>query len=401
MLRKLVSLRVLFLFVITPTVLIAVGVFLSLAKIYHEDVSFLTLTFDHSLSQLVNWKIGELLSGEKIIGQFTAQENYLGIVAVRFDNLLRINDDWVIFRIREKSVPQWYYQNKYKVDQFQPHQLFPFGFPIITDSSRKEYVFEVESTFGVPGNAISLDPNYPVFSTRYKFPRDQIMGGLEELDAFLPQKLASLKTDKRDLTTQIKTLANFLQKKVINFSQAQSQQSLFVKYFLKKVENIFINVKLSRSVGFYFLPLFVYQYWLWVHSRVKKKIYYPVLFPPLVTILEIFFLPTFDDFITLETIIFWILTVRYYQLKTSILFGLALIFLIASPILLELNKVIYAEKTGAWAFLLLFIGILFVIIKYKNNLQQGTNMSELRLHLTSETKKVSRYFFRTFSSLLA
>jgi len=377
-------------------VLIAIGVFLSLAKIYREDVSFLTLTFDHPMSQLVSWKTGELLSGEKIVGQFTAQDGYLGIVAVRFDNLLRINDDGVIFRIREKDASRWYYQNKYKVDQFQPHQLFPFGFPIITKSSQKEYIFEVESVFGVPGNSISLDPAYPVFSTRYKYPRDQILGELDELDAFLPKKLTSLKTDEQDLAIQIKTLVGFLQKKATNFGKAQSQQSLFVKYFLRKVENIFINVKLSRSVVFYFLPLFVYQYWLWVHSHVKRKIYFPVLFPLLVTILEIFYLPTSDDFVTLETIIFWIMIVRHYQLKTSILIGLASVFLIASPILLELNQAIFAEKTGAWAFLLLFIGVLFVIVNYKISLRQETSVKRLTYHLISEMKKIIRLLFQIF-----
>ena len=55
--------------------------------------------------------------------------NELGVVWIRFNTFGRINSDILTFKIREKGQNNWYYENLYRVDQFQDGKLFPFGFP--------------------------------------------------------------------------------------------------------------------------------------------------------------------------------------------------------------------------------------------------------------------------------
>lgn len=101
-------------------------------------------------------KARRILEGEIIEQSFTSPGDDFGIVSVKFSNNNKINDDFLIFRIKEKNASQWYYQNQYKVDQFQNNQFFPFGFPRITQALGKEFIFEIESTMGKEDNSVSF-----------------------------------------------------------------------------------------------------------------------------------------------------------------------------------------------------------------------------------------------------
>jgi hypothetical protein len=97
-----------------------------------------------------------ILKGDIYRQTFVSQSDDFGIVAVRFSNNNKINDDYLIFRIKEERQPGWYYENKYKVDQFQDGQFFTFGFPKITEANGKSFVFELESTQGTEDNSVSI-----------------------------------------------------------------------------------------------------------------------------------------------------------------------------------------------------------------------------------------------------
>src|SRR5579864_3740347 len=68
-------------------------------------------------STLQQKTFSEFLKGQKITGEFTSDQNYLGQVLVRFYNYHRVNSDSVIFRIKERGQSSWYYKNIYKTDQ--------------------------------------------------------------------------------------------------------------------------------------------------------------------------------------------------------------------------------------------------------------------------------------------
>ena len=117
----------------------------------------------------------EFLEGEKLQGEFIATNDFLGQVSVRFYNFQRINPDSVIFRIKEKGSDRWFYENTYKTNQFQPNQLFPFGFPLINDSKGKTYIFEVESLDGLPEHSIGLSRVKPLGAVLYQYPKSYLL----------------------------------------------------------------------------------------------------------------------------------------------------------------------------------------------------------------------------------
>ena len=145
----------------------------------------------HSTKELTALKRGEILAGEKVTGRFAASENNLGILSVRFLNRFRdSNTDVFSFRLKQEGASDWYYQNTYLVDQFRSNDLFPFGFPKISNSAGKTYYFEIESLYGREGNAGELSLLPPVFVTKYKFSKADLLQNKKELLIFMVKKIA-------------------------------------------------------------------------------------------------------------------------------------------------------------------------------------------------------------------
>lgn len=368
-------LKKIFIWMVFPTFLIFLGVGLSVLKIYRDEISLLTLTYGFSRNQLISWKDGELYAGEKIVGEFIAKENYLGIVAVRFDNFAHINDDYVIFRLKEKGNKSWYYQNRYKVDQFQPGQLFPFGFPIIKDSVNKKYIFEVESVKGEPGNAIRIDLTNPVFITRYKFPKEVVF----REDDFTSKKVVSLKNE--DVSKFVFQAPKFILKKITSLRYEEAQ-----KFILKKFINLFDNLNFSYLLIFYFIPFVTYLYWLLVYRKVKRKIFILTLFPLLISILALFLASPFDDFIYVESIVYWIFFVVYYKLDSSLMFALSVIMLLGCPLFQYLGRSVLSEKFGVWAFIFLSLGVMDIFLENKFPNKEKVNFVKLFTKIAKEIK---------------
>lgn len=129
-----------------------------------------------------------LLKGERLRGEITASENNFGILLVRFSQLSAKVSDIVTFRIREKGEKKWYYENNYKADQFQPNEYFTFGFPSISDSKDKTYLFEVESLAGTYKNGIGLSPKKPQVALVYKYAKEDLKN-FDILPSFIYKKL--------------------------------------------------------------------------------------------------------------------------------------------------------------------------------------------------------------------
>jgi|WetSurMetagenome_2_1015567.scaffolds.fasta_scaffold337604_2 hypothetical protein len=116
-----------------------------------------------------------LLPDNKVSSDFVSKYNNLGIIAIRFNTFSRINNDTLTFRLKEKGQSDWYYQNNYKTDQFQDQELFPFGFPIISDSKNKTYIFEIQSQHGKADDAVAISQIQPNLVSKNKiFPRELI-----------------------------------------------------------------------------------------------------------------------------------------------------------------------------------------------------------------------------------
>src|SRR5690606_4297168 len=80
------------------------------------DESVLVLSYNHGEENFTSIAYDRLLEGEKLAGEFVAQDENLGIVALRFEKLPRIpwdQEDKLIFRIKEAGADTWYYTGEY------------------------------------------------------------------------------------------------------------------------------------------------------------------------------------------------------------------------------------------------------------------------------------------------
>jgi hypothetical protein len=314
--------------IIVPLLLLFSWLGLVLFQSYKIESVFSLLTEEYSSKNLSNYKVSELYKGEKVSGKLYAEENYLGIIGVRFWNFWRLNDDNIIFRIRESGTNRWYYENRYKSDQFQPHQYFTFGFPTIENSQGKYYEFEVESEHGEPGNSVGISEINPTYIVKYKFPREVIFSSPESTLSFLFTKMKNLtKNSSFNAASYIFLLP-------------------LVLYFLTCIP--FVSKFLDRKSN-YLIP--------------DRRI---ITIVALITgvVLDALFVKL-GNMTMLLLLIMWIYTFKHFSLKLSLFFGLSLIMLLASGIVYYLKLDIASERSGAWAWGFLTLTVIMTIYKQK------------------------------------
>jgi len=165
------------------------AILVSMLHVFYLDKSPSSFKEFYSASIFTSFKTGELFSGDTIRGEFRAKENNLGIISIRFSTFNRISSDAFTFRIKEKGKKEWYYVNAYKSKEFGGYDLFPFGFPIISKSKDKSYIFELESLRGEPRNAVAIDTTVPSVITTHKFSRGELLSNKKILLQFILKKI--------------------------------------------------------------------------------------------------------------------------------------------------------------------------------------------------------------------
>lgn len=314
--NKQTFLRRFFDFLILPILLVALWLLVSL--LFDRDSTFLTIIFNHNQSDFISVKDTKLLAGQKVIGKFIAKENNLGIIAVRFNTYKQINDDVLIFRLKQANAKNWYYTAKYKVNQFQPNQLFTFGFPVIADAKNKQYVFEIESTIGKKGNAVSVSYDEPVYVTKYKFTRSELTNNKIKLVVFLVEK----------------TFTSFQR---LNF----------------------IIASLT-----YIVPLIIiYLLWLHTHGQFAIRNYYIFYIFCILSLLNIIFFDLQLNLILLVLLGLWIFIIKIYKLDHSVSFLGMVVCLGIIIVLMMMNLEKIAEGFAIWAYLFLLCGTLQIALE--------------------------------------
>ncbi len=267
-----------------------------------EDFSLTSLDGRHIASALKFSSSSEMLRNDFITGEFKSKYPNLGTISIRFKTSNRINEDTLLFRIKESVSNEWYYQAKYKVDQFRDDKLFPFGFPLIQNSKGKTYYFEIVSLDGTKDNAIGLSGRFPSFVSKHVYTKEFLLKNPKDLVYFLVNKFVSIFGDRGVLST------------------------------------IFV----------YFLPLFYYLVFTWFG--------YSPMIPILIIVFSIFldFLvgETTKSFFPLAIGFAWILPMIKFKIhhKVSAILGLGFLSLI--PLFWVFKSSLLAEKTAIYAFLL-------------------------------------------------
>jgi hypothetical protein len=328
-----------------PLVLLGAWVGLILYQSYKIEEVVTLLTDEYSHNSLNGYKEGELYKGDIVSGTFKARENYLGIIGVRFWNNYRLNDDYVIFRLREAGTPNWYYENRYKADQFQPNDYFTFGFPVIERSKDKLFEFQVESEGGRPGVAISISEISPVFIAKYKYPHSEVLGSREKIARFAVAKIANL-TRKASFNA-----ASFIYLlplvlyiiSLVPIPEVSEKNSSNKKYKGKNIISIYIY-KVYYHLARYFVTR-------------ERKLWFSSIAIFLGTVSEII-ISHRGEVPLIMLVVLWFFVYRTYQVGQKFFLVLTVFFFLLSGFTYYLGSSLISERSGGWAWIFILAVVL-------------------------------------------
>jgi len=310
---------------IIPVVLLFIGAFLVVTFYFNLDINPNVIS--------VNQKNNSIKNNKGVIsGKFTATEDYLGIISIRFDDTHRVKED-AIFRIKRIGAKDWYHQSVISTESYNTIPLYPFGIPIIEKSKGKTFQFEIRKKFKYSNfPKLSLGSQYPLLISRYQYPKDVLFGN----------------------------------------------KKLFIEFILKKVSYYIIQDMSWKVFMIYSIPFFLYIltiiFWkklkkLSLIKTLRKKKF--IIFPPYFVVLfmgiafDIFVTSKNSDPRTLWLTVAWIIGAIAYGLGSKYSFGIALIFLTYSPLLFFANMDWVAEKSAMWAYVFMSVGVAQGIVELK------------------------------------
>lgn len=316
---------------IIPLLLLCLWLGLSLFLTSKYSFSVIYSAYDEG--NFTAFKTDQLLAKQKVSAQFAAKENNLGIVSVRFNTYARINSDKVIFRLKELGAKDWYYQNIYKVDQFQPNDYFTFGFPIIPNSAGKTYYFEIESTKGTNGDAVAISPTSPIFIAQYQFTKQQLLANKTMIPEFFIKKIFYSFSDINFVIASLVYLFPFI---------------FYVLWYYSARPYIKISFRPSLTLAVRNWNINLGDY------RRKNYILFYVNF--IIILAQVFFMNVANNYAYLLLIGLWALLILIYRFESSVSYLLGLFFLLLCPVLLIINQELIAENAAIWIYFFLVVG---------------------------------------------
>lgn len=261
--------------------------------------------YSHETMAGNNWS--EIIKGNVVSGSFNSKFQNLGIVGIRFDNLDRINNDEIEFRIKESNHETWDYSSIYKTDQFQKDRIFPFGFPTVTNSKDIQYYYEIESMRGATGSAVKISTKQPTVIVRSVF-------------------------TKKMLLSDVRLMFYFVTNKIIN---------------------IFGDVEFSHNFIVYSLPLFIYL----VSEYLGQSLLFPFTTTLLLLLVDVFWMRTFIGFMQISIIYSWMILIKKHKVGAKVSSVFSALILIMVILLAFLEKINQSDKAAFWVYVFLGISI--------------------------------------------
>lgn len=302
-------------------VLIAFWLFASLA--FNNQIAFSVLTHVNSTNDIVTMPVDKLTKGMQIVGEFKSEEDYLGLILLKFENYTKpefINEDIIRFRIKEIGQKEWYHLSYHRSGAFEGQRYFPFGFQPIADSKNKKYIFEIESTRGDKTNSINPDSFGQFFLSGHQIPKQKIISSKENAVSFL----------------------------------------------IKKASFSIVNLDFVLSSLIFSTPLSIYLLLL----IFKKKYKVIINGIPWITLSIILF-----DILVLQHIylgiiavlaILWIFSIAALRIEGRISVIVSLVFVIFWLFLYSTSLLTHAyDKLNTWSYLFLVIGVIQLLLEEK------------------------------------
>ncbi len=327
-------------FVILITFL-SLWIILSLKYVSENEFGTSTLVSLSNFKNITFTRSNNLLRGDVAFGEFISEYPKLGTISIRFLTHERINNDKLEFRLKEEGSESWYYKAVYNTDQFQPGQLFPFGFPPIEESLGKKYIFELESLSGTTNQSITVDPGSPSFASHHVFSKKSLIRNRSDLSYFLKHKIKFLLNDK-----------------------------------------IFLHFSLV-----YALPLIFFL----VLLSFKTSYQIPVILLVLLMVRDIQQPTIYSDFMYVSVFFIWISTLLKYRLDSHVLVPQVLILLLATVSFAVANQYVAAEKMASWLYLSLIITLSHHIISSLLSIKNTITLHQFLSDNFSFIIKVMKY----------
>ena len=306
----------LFTIFVIPLLLILIGTGLSIY--YYREVSVTTLQYDHTIAQMQFSSHPELYKGDLIYGEFIAHEDNLGAIAVPVTTFNRINNDIIVFQLKEKGSKDWYCFNKYFTDRFPDNEPYPFGFPVIKNSKGKIYEFEIYSVNGIPNNAIGFLKNRQYFFSRYTFDRHTVI---------------------------------------------QSKKSI-LQFALTKSENLFLNINYLAYLMVFLVPAVLYLVEILFRNTMERMVLMRTILPHIMiaTMVVVYVIQPVlmqSDIVIFLALMTYIVAQRF-RISSSHIFGIALVLLFLSPLWLLTHMEEVASRSAIITFFYTIVGLLLL-----------------------------------------
>ncbi len=317
---------------VIPAILLLVWAVLTVG--YIKKTSGLNiLQYNYQKSDFKPYKDTRLFKGEKLKAEIVSKSNKLGIISVRFNNFEHINDDVIIYRIREKGQKDWYYQNEHTAGQFQPHGLFTFGFPLIENSEGKTYQFELESKKGTGKESVALSKLDPVLVTKHEYSKSALMASRNTLKEFFLKKAENLSKDTDFIISSLIYILPLL--------------FYMLTFIISDKPGAYLN---KQVAGF---------------NKEKKALSGQLklaAIPLPFILLDVIFVEEIFHTILIVIASVWIFIIINFKLESRTSFVLSLFFLGLCPLLLIINLDTFAEKSAIWAYVFLATGVMHQIL---------------------------------------
>ncbi len=129
--------------------------------------------------------------GDKLIGQFSAHDDNLGIIQIPTKYLPLSLAGQTVFKLKSLSQNDWSFQGTYENKGILIYDSYPFGLPLITDSKKRTYQFEITSTNIDSTKNPDFSSNH-LFTEKYVFPHQST----KQYPLILIKKISSAFSDE-------------------------------------------------------------------------------------------------------------------------------------------------------------------------------------------------------------
>ena len=294
---------------------------IALSQLFYEDAYPTSLLYFHDTNAIQTSHQGPLMKHVSLKGEFRAIQNNLGSLKLKVTTYNRLNNDTIVFRMREKGGSEWTIQNEYATDRMPNGQLYPLGFPVIPDSKGKTYEFQLQSKNGSEGNAIGVVYSYHAFASNYIYTKKDLLGDTALFQFFLKEKFRTIVTTPEIVFLIMMCLIPFFYWCSFWFATD------------KKVQNPIALVLCGATVSIYlFVPVSLYSN----------------------TMLFVFFV---------------LLAIVYRErISASMVFGSALVLLLLMFILLGMQYEIQVIRSATMVYFFMILGIICSSFRYKSKI---------------------------------